>query len=158
MLYVLLKWLHVLAAIVAVGANLTYGIWIARASRNPEALSFTLRGIKLIDDRVANPAYGLLLVTGLPMVFVVRLPLTTPWLLTGLVLYILVALVGLLGYTPTLRRQIRFLESEGFQSPHYQALARRGTMHGTILAFLVIVIVYLMVVKPGLWGVKAQQY
>jgi uncharacterized membrane protein len=152
MLYLLLKWLHVLAAIVALGANLTYGIWMARASRHPEALSFTLRSIKLIDDRVANPAYGFLLVTGLLMVFVVPLPLTTPWLLTGLVLYILVVLVGLLGYTPTLRRQIQFLESEGFQSPTYQAVARRGTMLGAILVFLVIVIVYLMVVKPGLWG------
>jgi uncharacterized membrane protein len=152
MLYLLLKWLHVLAAIVAVGANVTYGIWIARASRNPEALSFTLRGIKLIDDRVANPAYGFLLVTGLLMVFVVRLPLTTPWPLTGLVLYILLVLVGLLGYTPTLRRQIQFLESDGFPSPTYQALARRGTMLGAVLVFLVIVIVYLMVVKPGLWG------
>jgi uncharacterized membrane protein len=151
MLYLWLKWLHVLAAIVAVGANVTYGMWIARASRNPEALSFTLRGIKLIDDRVANPAYGLLLITGLLMVFVVPLPLTTPWLLTGLVLYILVVLVGLLGYTATLRRQIQVLDSEGFQSPHYQALARRGTMLGAVLAFLVIVIVYLMVVKPGLW-------
>src|SRR3989304_370722 len=63
--YLLLKWLHVLAAIVAVGSNVTYGIWIARASRSPEALPFTLRGIKLIDDRVANPAYGLLLATAL---------------------------------------------------------------------------------------------
>ena len=152
MLYLLLKWLHVLAAIVAVGSNVTYGIWVARASRNPKALPFTLRGIQLIDDRVANPAYGLLLVTGLPMVFVIRLPLTTPWLLMAFVLYILVVLVGLLGYTPTLRRQIQILDSEGFQSPTYQALARRGTRLGAVLAFLVIVIVYLMVVKPGLWG------
>ena len=54
MLYLLLKWLHVLAAIVAVGSNVTYGIWVARASRNPKALPFTLRGIQLIDDRVAE--------------------------------------------------------------------------------------------------------
>jgi uncharacterized membrane protein len=152
MLYLLLKWLHVLAAIVAVGANVTYGIWIARASRSPEALPFTLRGIKLIDDRVANPAYGLLLVTGFLMVFTVRLPLTTPWLLTALVLFVLVGLVGSLGYTPTLRRQIQVLDSEGFHSPNYQALARRGTILGVVLAVLVIIIVYLMVVKPGLWA------
>ena len=150
--YLLLKWLHVLAAIVAVGSNVTYGIWISRASRGPEALPFTLRGIKLIDDRVANPAYGLLLATGLLMVFVVRLPLTTPWLLTALVLYVIVVLVGLLGYTPTLRHQIRMLDSEGFHSPNYQALARRGTLLGLVLAVLVIVIVFLMVVKPGLWA------
>jgi uncharacterized membrane protein len=119
MLYLLLKWVHVLAAIVAVGSNVTYGIWVAHASRNPEVLPFTLRGIQLIDNRIANPAYGLLLVTGLLMVFAIRLPLTTPWLLTAFVFYIFVVLVGLLGYTPTLRRQIQILDSEGFQSPNY---------------------------------------
>lgn len=150
MLYLLLKWLHVLAAIIAVGANFTYGIWITRASRNPEALSFTLRSIKLIDDRIANPAYGLLLITGLLMTFVGQLPLTTPWLLASLILYVLVVLIGLLGYTPTLRRQIQLLDSKGFHSPEYQALARRGTLLGIILVVLVIVIVYLMVVKPEL--------
>lgn len=152
MLYLLLKWLHVLAAIVAVGANVTYGIWIARASRHPDALPFTLRGIKLIDDRLANPAYGLLLITGLSMVFTVGLPLTTPWLLTALVLFILVGLIAALGYTPTLRRQIELLDSEGIHSPNYQAVARRGTRLGIILAVVVVTIVFLMVVKPGLWG------
>ncbi len=152
MLYLLLKWLHVLAAIVAVGANITYGIWIGRASRNRDVLPFTLRSIKLIDDRLANPAYGLLLITGLLMVFVVQLPLTTPWLLTALVLYGIVVLVGLLGYTPTLRRQIQLLENEGSGSPNYQALARRGTILGVVLGILAIVIVFLMVVKPGLWA------
>lgn len=91
---------RILAAIVAIGANVTYGIWIARASRNPDVLPFTLQGIKLIDDRIANPAYGALLITGLVMVFSLRLSLTTPWLLTASVLYVLVVLVGLLGYTP----------------------------------------------------------
>lgn len=130
MLYLLLKWLHVLAAIVAVGANVTYGIWLAHASRHPEALAFTLRGIKWIDDHVANPAYGLLLLTGILMMAVVRMPLTTPWLLAAFVLYVLVVLVGLLGYTPTLRHQIECLDREGFQSSTYQALARRGRLLG----------------------------
>jgi uncharacterized membrane protein len=151
MLYLLLKWLHVLAAIVAVGANVTYGIWLVRASRQPDALPFTLRGIKVIDDRLANPAYGLLLATGLVMVFTGRLSLTTPWLLTALILFVLVGLIGLLGFTPTLSRQIRLLDSEGINSPAYQAAARRGIMLGAILAVLVVVIIYLMVVKPGLW-------
>jgi uncharacterized membrane protein len=152
MAYLLLKWLHVFSAIVAVGANVTYGIWLARAGRNPEALPFTLRGIKLLDDRLANPAYGLLLVTGLSMAYVDGLPLTTPWLLTALVLYVLVALTGFFGYTPTLRRQIEALDREGVQSPNYQALARRGGRFGMILAVLVTAIIFLMVVKPGLWA------
>ena len=152
MLFLLLKWLHVLSAIVAVGANVTYGIWLTRASRSPDVLPFTLRTIKLIDNRIANPAYGLLLITGLSMTFVLPLPLTTPWLLTALVLYVVLVLVGLLGYTPTLRRQIQVLDSEGSGSSNYQALARRGTMLGMALAVLVLVIVFLMVMKPGLWA------
>lgn len=68
MLYELTKWVHILAAIVAIGANATYGIWLARAAGKDEVLPFTLGTIKLIDDRIANPAYGLLLLSGLLMV------------------------------------------------------------------------------------------
>jgi uncharacterized membrane protein len=149
MLFLLLKWLHVLSAIVAVGFNLTYGIWLARASRSGDVLPFTLRTIKLIDDRLANPAYGLLLITGLSMVFVLPLPLTTPWILTALVLYVALLLIGLSGYTPTLRRQIQLLDMEGIDSANYHALAQRGRILGIVLGVLVIIIVFLMVVKPG---------
>jgi uncharacterized membrane protein len=152
MLFLILKWLHILFAIIAIGANVTYGIWIARAARSAEILPFTLQTIKLIDDRLANPAYGLLLITGLSMVFVLPLPLTTPWLLTALILYLILVLVGLGGYTPTLRRQIQLLTSRSFQSPDYQVLARRGTILGIVLGVLAIAIVFLMVVKPGLWA------
>jgi len=152
MLYLVLKWVHILAAIIAIGANATYGIWIARASRRTEALPFTLHGIKLIDDRIANPAYGLSLVTGALMVFVGKINLTTPWLLTSLGLYLLLVVVGLFGYTPVLKRQIQILESRGATSPEYQAHARQGTILGIVLAVLAIVIVFLMVVKPALWG------
>lgn len=153
MLFPIVKWLHILAAIVAVGANITYGVWLARASRQPEVLPFTLRTIKLIDDRMANPAYGFLLLTGLIMVVTVPIPLSrTPWLQVALVFYILLVLLGLLGYTPTLRRQIQLLESEGAASPAYQAMARRGRSIGILLAVVVLIITYLMVVRPQLWG------
>ena len=117
-----------------------------------DALPFTLRTIKQSDNRLANPAYELLLVTGLGMAFVGSWALTTPWLLTALVLYVTVALVGALGFIPILRRQIQLLESEGIDSPVYRAQARRGTNLGIVAVILVIIIVFLMVVKPGLWG------
>ena len=40
--YILLKYLHVLLAIIAIGFNATYAIWIARAARQPEHLSIVL--------------------------------------------------------------------------------------------------------------------
>ena len=126
MLHLVLKWLHVLFAIAAVGTNLTYGVWIAGATRDGAALPFALRGIRILDDRLANPSYGLLLVSGLAMIYVGGWSLTTPWILPGLGLYVILVLVGLLGYRPTLPEQIR-------------------------LAVLAVAIVFLMVAKPGLW-------
>ena len=148
--YEVIKFLHILLAIVAVGFNATYGIWLARAAREPEHVAFTLRGVKLLDDRFANPAYALLLVTGLLMVWIGDLDLTQFWLLAALVLYAIAVVLGLLVYTPTLRNQIAVLESSGAASAEFQALSRRGTALGIVLAVDVIVIVFLMVTKPML--------
>lgn len=152
MLFLLIKWIHVLSAITAVGANITYGIWMSRATREPAVLPFVLHNIKLIDDRVANPLYVLLLLTGLTMAFILPIPLTTPWLLTALILYALATLLGMLVFVPVFRRQIEFLESAGPASPQYQAAAKRARLLGIVVGIDVIIIVFLMVVKPNLWG------
>jgi uncharacterized membrane protein len=148
--YTVIKFFHVLLAIVAVGFNATYGIWLARTAREPEHTEHVLRGIKILDDRFANPAYGLLLVTGLLMVWVGDLDLTTFWLATSLGIYAFVVVLGFAGYTPTLRRQIAALEAHGAASAEYRRLAARGTVIGLVLAISVVGIVFLMVTKPTL--------
>jgi uncharacterized membrane protein len=149
-LYLLLKFLHVLLAIIAVGFNASYAIWLARARREPEHSLHVLRGIKFLDDRFANPAYGLLLILGLAMTFVGPFPITTFWIEVSLVLYVGLVLVGLFVYSPTLKRQIALLEAEGPSSPAYAALDQRGTAVGIALAVDVVIIVFLMVTKPTL--------
>jgi uncharacterized membrane protein len=151
-LYALLKWLHVLAAIVVVGAHASYGIWIVPASSHREALPFTLRNIKRLDERIVIPAIAVQLITGLAMALIVRAWLTAPWLLTGLALFVLLVLVHLFVYRPILRRMIDLLDREGFDSPDYQTAAAREANLGIALVVLMVVIVFLMVVKPGLWA------
>ncbi len=143
-----LKLLHVLLAIVAVGFNASYGIWIGRAARHPEHEGHVLRTVKLIDDRVANPAYALLLVTGLAMVVVGDLGLSTFWIAASLVLYAVAVALGLGLYTPTLRRQIEALERDGAGSTEYRALSRRSRAVGMATGVVVLAIVFLMVYKP----------
>ena len=150
MLFLLIKWIHVLSAITAFGANITYGIWIANGSREPKSLPFVLQNIRFIDRRVANPCYALLLATGLVMVFTLPIPITTPWLLTALVLYALAAILGIVGYSPVVKRQIHLLETRGFESAEYQAVARRSRLLGIAVTLDVMIIVFLMVVKPAL--------
>ena len=151
-LYLLLKLIHVFAAIVAVGTNITYGVWIARARKDPGTLPFALRGVKFLDDRIANPSYGVLVLTGFGMAGVSDMPLTTPWVMSAIGLFLIVFLVAMFGYTPTLRRQIEALDRSGASSREYLALASQSTLLGAVLGVLVATIVVLMVVKPQLWG------
>jgi uncharacterized membrane protein len=143
------KFLHVLLAIVAVGFNASYGIWLAGAGQAPEHEGHVLRGIKRLDDRFANPAYVLLLLTG--VILVVRGPwdFTTPWISASMALYVVVGFVAVLGYSPALRAQIDALEHHGSSSDVYRAAARQATIAGGATATLVIVIIFLMVTKPG---------
>jgi uncharacterized membrane protein len=149
-LYVILKFLHVAMAIVAVGFVASYPIWFAVARREPSAAAVVLRGIKRLDDRFANPAYGLLLLLGLAMVFISGIPFTTFWIAAVLVLYVMVLLVAVIGYTPTLKRQIAALDAGGPQSEEYASLSRRGNAIGSVALVLVTIIVFLMVAKPTL--------
>jgi uncharacterized membrane protein len=150
--YNLLKYVHVVLAIIAVGTNVTYAVWLSRARREPGHLEFALKGIKLLDDRLANPAYGLLFVTGLGLLFIGRLRWTTPWVLTAIVFYLIVIGLGARGFTPLLRRQIETLGVGGPQSPEYQVVASKSLRIGILLIIVVLVIAFLMVTKPQLWG------
>jgi uncharacterized membrane protein len=150
LIYTILKFVHIFLAIVAVGFNASYGIWLARAAREPEHLLHVLRGIKYLDSRFANPAYGLLLVTGLSMVFVLPWPITTFWILAALVLWLITLAIGGALLAPAFRKQRAALESQGAASPQYQALAKRARTLGMLAIIPVVLILILMVFKPTL--------
>lgn len=147
--YPWLKLLHVVLAIVAVGANVTYGLWQGRAARAPEHMGWTLRGVKILDDRVANPAYIGLAVVGVILVLIGPWEFTQLWIALAIVLYVALAVIGFGLYTPTLSRQIRVFEANGAQSPEFAALTRRSRILAAVLAATVLGIIFLMVVKPG---------
>jgi uncharacterized membrane protein len=147
--YPWLKALHILFAIVAVGLNISYGIWQARAAREPEHTGYALRGIKFLDDRVANPAYAGLLVVGILLVLTGPYEFTTFWVAVAIGLYLVMGAVAILFYSPTLTRQIAAYESDGAGSEEFARLGARGRVLGVILAVLVMAIILLMVVKPS---------
>ena len=149
-LFTFVKFIHILAAIVAVGLNISYAVWIVRARRDPTHMSFALKGVKFLDDRIANPAYGLLLITGLLMVFLLPYPITTLWILVALVLYAALVVLALFFYTPALRAQIKLAESGDTSSAAFQQLGQRGQVLGQVLGVIVIVILAMMVFKPTL--------
>ena len=105
--YLPFKLVHVLSAIVAVGTNVTYFVWLAAMKgRPPTQQAFALDTIKKLDSRLANPAYGVLPLTGVIMVLVADgLGFTTFWIAFAIGLYILVGVIAGAFFAPSLRRQ-----------------------------------------------------
>jgi len=149
-LFLVLKFIHILSAIVAVGLNISYGIWIFRAQRESAHTAFALKGVKFLDDRVANPAYGVLLVTGLLMVWAGSIPITTLWIDIALVLFVALVVVAARFYTPALRDQIKLVEAGDTSSAAFTQLAPRGQVLGQAMGVIVLAILIVMVFKPHL--------
>lgn len=147
--YPWLKTLHIFFAIVAVGLNISYAVWQARAAREPEHTGYALRGIKFLDDRIANPAYGGLLIVGILLVVFGPWAFTQFWVYAAIALYLVMGTVAFFFYSPTLTRLIASYESGGAATAEFSALSGRSRLVGIILAMLVVAIIVLMVVKPG---------
>jgi hypothetical protein len=147
--YLVLKFIHIASAISAVGANVTYGVWNARIAGDRSHASFALKGIKFLDDRIANPSYGVLFLTGLIMVFVGHWGFAL-WVIVAIVLFIAVAAIGFGVFTPLLRNQIRLADSGDTSSAEYARLANRSRTLGPVLGLLILVILIMMVFKPTL--------
>ncbi len=147
--YEILKYVHILAAIVAVGANITYGVWSVRSRREPAHLAYTIRGIQFLDNRIANPAYGVLFLTGVAMVIVGGIGLKL-WVVVAVILFVAIAVIGFAYFTPLVRRQLALLDAGDESSAEFERLARRNAMIGPILGLLVLIILGMMVFQPSL--------
>jgi len=152
MLYATVKWIHVLCAIVSLGANLTYFPWFMTVPKNRETLVFTLKTIRLLDNWIANPSYILAYITGEIMMRVGgQIHYSTPWMTVALILYVIISILGLFVYAPMLKKQQQLAEAKGADDAEYQRVSRNGIILGTVIVIITIGITFLMVAKPQLW-------
>ena len=146
----IMLFLHVLSAIVAVGASLTFVFWTVRAVREPQARSAILTTIGVIERAVVMPAYAVLLVTGV-ILWLDRYEVATPWIELALVLYIVLA--GIVGFhIRAIKRQLALDAAGDSDSDEYARIDRRGRILRILHIVAAIAILYLMQFKPALWG------
>ena len=148
--YLVLLYVHILAAIVAVGSNITYGVWSVLARQEPAHFGFALKGIRFLDNRIANPAYGVLLLTGLVMVVVSKLSILSLWIVIALVLFVAVTVIGVAYFSPLVKNQLRLVDAGDTSSAEFERLSRRNALIGPLLGVIVLVILAMMVFKPTL--------
>ena len=145
--YLLLKFIHILVAILALGTSAGLSVALEFYGSHPTHGPFLLRAIERIVAFVVLPGYVLMLVTGLWMVNMAW-PLTTGWIQRAMVLWA-VGIAGLAIFLAVFRKQRRVLEAEGPSSASYKRVSLLGRGLGGGLGLVVIMILYLMVFKPG---------
>ena len=153
----LLLALHILAAVVFVGNIITAAFWKTRADRsgNLETIAITARSLLQADYVFTAPGIVVLLATGIGMVGLSAgswARFQEPWLGGSFVLLIITGIIWLAVLLPQLRRMVRLAQEgadAGVLSPEYRRASRIWSMFGGIATLLPILILFLMVFKPG---------
>jgi uncharacterized membrane protein len=153
----LLPWLvllHVFGAIVAFGPVYAFPIIGAMGGKEPQHANFATRVSEAISEQRVFPlavfqgitGVGLILVTGINL-------LATPWLLIGIVLYLITISYNFSIQTPTVKKVIEMTSTPpppgaSGPPPELLVLIRRIQRGGIFSAVMIVLIVFLMVVKP----------
>lgn len=105
MTYLTLKYIHLLSMVLLFGTGLgsAFYKWMADRSRNVTHISIVNRHVVLADWLFTTPTIVIQPVTGIWMLYQINIPLTTPWVLSSLVLY---AIAGMC-WLPVVWLQIR---------------------------------------------------
>lgn len=142
--------LHILAAMVWVGAAVAiqvFGILTKRAA-DPAKSAFFVQSVSFLINRVLLPAALVVLVAGIALVENGNWDWGEPFVYLGLLLWAAVALVafGFLGRA--IGRAGARLAAEG-PSPALALRLRNLTWLSRVLLLTLVIIVFLMTVKPG---------
>jgi uncharacterized membrane protein len=149
-----LLFLHVFGAIVAFGPVYAFPIIGAMGGKEPQHANFATRVSDMISKQRVVPlaifqgitGVGLILVTGINL-------LATPWLLIGIVLYLITISYNFFVQMPTTKKIIEMTSAppppgSSGPPPELLALIRRVQLGGMFSGIMVVVIVLFMVIKP----------
>lgn len=150
-----LLFLHVLGAILAFGPTFAYSIMGSLAAKEPQHANFSSRQVAAIGNGLVYPLAILQGVTGLLLIFAGDFRADSLWLALGIVLYVIALVFALTIQRNALHHLIELTSSPPppgatGPSPEIVATVRKIQRGGMFLGLLIVVIVFLMVVKPTL--------
>lgn len=156
MTYTTLKTLHILSMVLLFGTGLgsAFYKWMADRSGNVAHIAITNRHVVLADWIFTTPTVIFQPISGLWMVYLLGMPLSTPWIAISLSLYVLAGVCWL----PVVWLQMRMqkiasdADVSGFALPEvYWRMARCWFWLGVPAFIAMVLVVVLMVFKhiPG---------
>ncbi len=154
-LYFTVKWLHILSSVVMVGTGFgsAFYMFFTNRTRNVAAQAVITQLVVRADWWLTTPTAVIQPVTGMLLAHLAGWPLTTPWLLLSMGLFVLAGICWL----PVVWLQIRMAAMvqvslrTGFAlPPNYWRYARWWELLGYPAFAAMAGVFYLMVAKPGL--------
>jgi hypothetical protein len=146
--------LHVMGAIIAFGPVYSFPIIGRMGGAEPQHANFATRVSEAIAQQRVLPLAIFQGITGVALILVTGINLfATPWLLIGIVLYIIVLGYNVLIGTPTVKKIIEMTSTPpppgaSGPPPELRAAIQKVQRGGMFSGLMVVLIVILMVVKP----------
>ncbi len=154
MLYLTVKWLHILSSTVLFGTGIgtAFFMFMANRSQNVQAIAFATRTVVLADWLFTTPAVIFQPVSGFLLVKMAGYSLKAGWLMAALGLYVFAGLCWL----PVVGMQIRMKAMAQTALASHTPLPRAywdynlwWIILGSLAFPAIVVIFYLMVFTPG---------
>ncbi len=150
--YETLKYIHILAAIVWVGTGLYFQYQATRLNRigDAERMAAFTKDIEFTGKSLMLPASILVLVMGIAMVlYAPFLEFEDAWIAIGLLGSIATAVTGSVVIGPTAGKVGRLIEEQGPGTPEVQAATKKIFTVSRIDQVVLLVVIAVMVYKPG---------
>lgn len=150
--YLILKLIHILAAVVVTGtgAGIAFFMFMANRSNNPQTIYITAKHVILGDWLFTTPAVITQIVSGLLLMELQGYSFSSPWFywVTSLLVFIGICWIPVLKIQYKLRDLAKISVDTNTVTPEFKLLMKTWTLLG-IPAFIAILgIFWLMVFKP----------
>ena len=155
MVYLLLKWLHVLSSTVLFGTGIgsAFYLLMSSAERDPRVVAAVAGQVVIADWLFTATTAVLQPATGFYLVHLAQLPWRTGWVAWSVVLYV----IAIACWLPVVRYQMRLRDLARAAArdatplpPAYWRVFRRWMALGVPAFFAFVAVFYLMVVKPAI--------
>ncbi len=159
----LFLFLHVMGAIAVFGPVFVFPVIARQAQKSPQNAPFAAALSELIERRIVLPGAVVQGITGVGLIIILSADLTSPsyrWLIGGITLYLVAILYAAFVQAPAAEKMVHLtaggshpgLPPAGAPAgppPEIAETARKLQRGGMVLTVLIVLIVILMVTKPG---------
>lgn len=155
MTYLVVKWLHILSSTLLFGTGLgsAFYMFFVSRTRDPRVVASVAGYVVLSDWVFTTPAILLQPATGFYLAALAGFPLTSPWILWSIALYLLAGAAWLPVVWMQIRMRnlaVRARDTAADLPPQYWIMLRWWVALGVVAFVSLVVVFYLMVAKPTL--------